>query len=83
VRVVCVRTMGMAETRVMQQTYELGGQATGLPKEKVEEIVTSRAVLGRSPSLDDTATLISFLASDEARAITGAIINSSCGQVLD
>jgi NAD(P)-dependent dehydrogenase (short-subunit alcohol dehydrogenase family) len=83
VRVVCVRTMGMTETRVMQQTYELGGKAMGVPKEKVEEIVTSRAVLGRSPSLDDTATLISFLASDDARAITGAIVNSSCGQVLD
>jgi NAD(P)-dependent dehydrogenase (short-subunit alcohol dehydrogenase family) len=83
VRVVCVRTMGMAETRVMQQTYELAGQAMGVPKERVEEIVTSRALLGRAPSLIDTAKLISFLASDEANAITGAIINSSCGQVLD
>lgn len=83
VRVVCVRSMGMAETRVMQQTYVLGGQTVGAPKEKVEEIVTTRALLGRSPSLDETAKLISFLASDDARAITGAIVNSSCGQVLD
>jgi 3-oxoacyl-[acyl-carrier protein] reductase len=83
VRVVCVRTMGMAETRVMQQTYELGGKTVGAPKEKMEEIVTTKAVLGRSPTLDDTAKLISFLASDDARAITGAIVNSSCGQVLD
>jgi NAD(P)-dependent dehydrogenase (short-subunit alcohol dehydrogenase family) len=83
VRVVCVRTMGMAETRVMQQTYELGAKTMGAPKEKMEEIVTTKAVLGRSPTLDDTAKLISFLASDDARAITGAIVNSSCGQVLD
>lgn len=83
VRVVCVRSMGMAETRVMQQTYELGGQAMGAPMQKVEEIVTSRALLGRSPSLLDTAGLVSFLASDEAGAITGAVVNSSCGQVLD
>jgi 3-oxoacyl-[acyl-carrier protein] reductase len=83
VRVVCVRTMGMGETRVMQQTYELAGQAMGAPKQKVEEMVTSRALLGRSPSLVDTARLISFLASDEATAITGAIVNSSSGQVLD
>jgi NAD(P)-dependent dehydrogenase (short-subunit alcohol dehydrogenase family) len=47
------------------------------------EIVTSRALLGRSPSLEDTARLISFLASDDARSITGAIVNSSSGQVLD
>jgi len=83
VRVVCVRSMGMAETRVMQQTYELGGNAMGVPKETVAEVVTSRALLGRSPSLVETAKLISFLASDEAGAITGAIVNSSCGQVLD
>lgn len=83
VRVVCVRTMGMAETRVMQQTYELGGQAMGVPKEKVEEIVTSRALLGRAPTLGDTARLITFLASGEAAAITGAIVNSSSGQAID
>jgi hypothetical protein len=46
-------------------------------------IVTSKALLRRSPSLVDTAKLISFLASDEAGSITGAIINSSAGQVLD
>jgi 3-oxoacyl-[acyl-carrier protein] reductase len=83
VRVACVRSMGMAETRTMQQTYEMGGKAMGVPKEKMAEIITSRALLGRSPSLDDTARLMSFLASDEARAITGAIVNSSSGQVLD
>lgn len=83
VRVVCVRSMGMAETRTMQQTYEMGGKAMGVPKEKMAEIITSKALLRRSPSLVDTAKLISFLASDEARAITGAIINSSSGQVLD
>jgi enoyl-[acyl-carrier-protein] reductase (NADH) len=75
--------MGMAESRTMQQTFEMGGKAMGVPKEKMAEIITSRALLGRSPSLDDTARLMSFLASDEARAITGAIVNSSSGQVLD
>lgn len=83
VRVVSVRSMGMTETRTMQQTFEIGGRAMGLPKEKLEEIITSRALLGRSPSVADTARLVSFLASDEAQSITGAIINSSSGQVLD
>lgn len=67
----------------MQQTYELGAQTMGAPKRRVEELITSRALLGRSPTLDDTARLVAFLASDEAAAITGAIVNSSCGQVLD
>ncbi len=43
VRVVCVRSMGMAEARTMRQTYEMAGQATGMPKEKMQEIVASRA----------------------------------------
>jgi hypothetical protein len=46
-------------------------------------IITSRALLGRSPSVAETAALLAFLASDAAAAITGAIVNSSCGQVLD
>jgi NAD(P)-dependent dehydrogenase (short-subunit alcohol dehydrogenase family) len=83
VRVVCVRSMGMAETRTMQQTYEMAGEATGIPKEKMQEIVASRALLRRSPSVAETARLIAYLASDEASALTGAIVNSSCGQVLD
>lgn len=83
VRVACVRSMGMPDTRTMQQTFEMGGKATGVPKEKMAQIITSKALLGRSPSLLDTATLVSFLASDEARSITGAIVNSSSGQVLD
>jgi NAD(P)-dependent dehydrogenase (short-subunit alcohol dehydrogenase family) len=83
VRVVCVRSMGMAETRTMQQTYELGALGMGIPKEKMQEIVTSRALLRRPPSIAETARLIAFLASDEASTVTGAIVNSSCGQVLD
>jgi NAD(P)-dependent dehydrogenase (short-subunit alcohol dehydrogenase family) len=83
VRVVCVRSMGMAETQTMQQTYETAGRAMGVPREKMAEIVASRALLRRPPLLVDTAKLISFLASDEARSITGAIVNASCGQVLD
>jgi 3-oxoacyl-[acyl-carrier protein] reductase len=83
VRVVCVRSMGMAETRTMRQTYELGGRTMQVPAEKVAEAVTARALLGHSPSLVDTARLVSFLASDEAASITGAIVNSSAGQVLD
>jgi 3-oxoacyl-[acyl-carrier protein] reductase len=83
VRVVCLRSMGMAETRTMQQTYEQAGKAIGASKDKMEEIVASRALLRRSPSLADTANLVAFLASDAAQTMTGTTINASCGQVLD
>lgn len=83
VRVVCVCSMGMAETRTMRDTHELGGAAMGVSKERVAQAIQSRALLGRSPSVTDTAKLVAFVASDDAAAMTGAIVNSSAGQVLD
>jgi 3-oxoacyl-[acyl-carrier protein] reductase len=83
VRVACVRSAGMPDTRTIQQTFEMIGQATGVPKETLVENLASQLPLGRWPRPAETAALLSFLASDEASALTGAIINSSCGQVLD
>ena len=83
VRVVCVRSMLMAETRVGQQTIQLGAQAMGVPKERMAEIITARPLLRRSPTLAETARVVSFVASEEANTLTGAIINSSSGLVLD
>jgi NAD(P)-dependent dehydrogenase (short-subunit alcohol dehydrogenase family) len=83
VRVVCVRPALMTETRVGQQTIELGAEAMGVPKEKMAEIITSRTLLRRSPTLAETAKLVAFVASEEANTLTGAIVNSSCGLVLD
>jgi 3-oxoacyl-[acyl-carrier protein] reductase len=83
VRVVCVRSMLIAETRVGQQTIQLGAEAIGTSEERMAELLTSRSLLRRTPTLADTAKLISFLASEEANTLTGAIVNSSCGLVLD
>jgi 3-oxoacyl-[acyl-carrier protein] reductase len=49
VRVVSVRPSLMVETRVGQQTIQLGAAAMGVPKEKMAEIITSRPLLRRSP----------------------------------
>jgi hypothetical protein len=54
-----------------------------VPKQKVAELITSRPLLRRSPTLAETAKLISFVASEEANTLTGAIVNSSSGLVLD
>jgi NAD(P)-dependent dehydrogenase (short-subunit alcohol dehydrogenase family) len=83
VRVVCVRSMLMTETRVGQETIELGAATMGVPKEKMAELIASRPLLGRSPTLAETAGLVAFVASEDANALTGAIINASSGLVLD
>jgi 3-oxoacyl-[acyl-carrier protein] reductase len=83
IRAVCVRSMIMADTRIMDQTFEMGAKAMKIPKAKMADIVTGRALLHRAPSIVETARIVAFLASDDANSLTGAIINSSCGQVLD
>jgi hypothetical protein len=35
------------------------------------------------PVVADTAKIAAFVASDRANTLTGTIINSSCGEVLD
>lgn len=39
----------------------------------------SGALLQRTPSLDDVANIVAFLASDRAGAATATITNISCG----
>jgi hypothetical protein len=39
---------------------EVGGAATGVPKQKMAEIITSGPVLRRSPTLAETPRLVSF-----------------------
>jgi 3-oxoacyl-[acyl-carrier protein] reductase len=78
-----VRSMLMAETRIGQQTIEMGAAAMGVPKETMAEIITSRPLLRRSPTPAETAKVVSFVASEEANTLTGAIVNSSSGLVLD
>lgn len=60
-----------------------GRGGLGVPKEKMAEIITSRPLLRPSPTLAETAKVVSFVASEEANTLTGAIVNSSCGLVLD
>lgn len=38
---------------------------------------------GRLPRLDEVASAAAFLGSDQASAITGAVINLTCGAIID
>jgi enoyl-[acyl-carrier-protein] reductase (NADH) len=54
-----------------------------MPKEQIVSLFEQRALLKRLPTVADTARLAAFLASDGARALTGVIVNASCGTVID
>jgi 3-oxoacyl-[acyl-carrier protein] reductase len=83
IRVNAVMSGGMQETPNIQEV--LGGMAKiiGVSKEALAQQVKEKAVLKRGATLTETAAVIAFIASDRASSITGAIINASCGEVLD
>jgi 3-oxoacyl-[acyl-carrier protein] reductase len=83
VRVVGIRSGSMMETRISQQSIENAAHQLSVPKEQVVAMLQQRTLLKRFPTLDDTARLAAFLASDGARHLTGAIVNASSGSIMD
>ncbi len=83
VRVVGIRSGAMLETRTIQQSVENVAQTLGISKEQIVSTLEQRTLLGRLPTVADTARLAAFLASDGAQTLTGTIVNASSGFVID
>jgi 3-oxoacyl-[acyl-carrier protein] reductase len=83
VRVICIRSGGMSDTRTIQQSIENGARTRRISREQFAEQLKQSYLLRRQPVVDDTAKIAAFMASDHASTITGAIINATCGHVID
>jgi 3-oxoacyl-[acyl-carrier protein] reductase len=83
VRVVGIRSGGMVDTRTIQQAFENVAHQLQVSKAQVVARSEQATLLGRLPTVADTARLAAFLASDGARTLTGAIVNASSGRVID
>jgi len=84
VRVVCLRPDGIPETDTITEVFGLHAQAYGMPSNKeFQSLMESMAVLKRLPNLAEVANTAVFIASDQASAITGTVINLSCGSIVD
>jgi NAD(P)-dependent dehydrogenase (short-subunit alcohol dehydrogenase family) len=83
VRVVGIRSGPIVGTRTIEQSFENLAQTLGVSQEQIASMTEQGALLKTSSTVEDTARLAAFLASDGARAITGAIINASSGRVMD
>jgi len=81
VRVVCVRTAAMPETRTIRETAELLSAAMHVSEEQVLGRLANMTLLKVSPSIADTARAAVFAASDDARMMTGTVLNVSAGAV--
>lgn len=69
-------------------TLASGGVPESLPegfegRERIVEMIAGQTLLGRAATLEDVGNAAAFAASDWARSITAAIVNVSCGALID
>jgi 3-oxoacyl-[acyl-carrier protein] reductase len=69
-------------------TLASGGVPETLPEslegaEKITEMIEAQTLLGRAATLEDVGNAAVFAASDWARTMTAAIVNVSCGALID
>jgi 3-oxoacyl-[acyl-carrier protein] reductase len=69
-------------------TLASGGVPESIPegvegREKIVELIEAQSLLGRAATLEDVGNAAAFAASDWARSMTAAIVNVSCGTLVD
>lgn len=83
IRVVVLRSAGSPDTPAVQEVWRVHAEAAGVPLEEYTADSGSGTLLGRLPLLAEVANAASIMASDRASAITGAMINVTCGTLVD
>jgi NAD(P)-dependent dehydrogenase (short-subunit alcohol dehydrogenase family) len=83
IRVVGLRPQGMPGTRTIRDAFERRAAATGITWEQWLGQLASRTHAGRLLSVEETADLATFLASDRASAMTGTTLNLTLGSMDD
>jgi 3-oxoacyl-[acyl-carrier protein] reductase len=68
-------------------TLASGGVPESLPevdgRRAIAEMIEAQTLLGRAATLEDVGNAAVFAASDWARSVTAAIVNVSCGALID
>ncbi len=83
VRVVCIRTAGSPDAHGMPAIHAYLAEKAGLSVEEFKQRMFDRTLLKRMPMCPEIGRVAAMLASDYASPITGAMINATCGWVLD
>jgi NAD(P)-dependent dehydrogenase (short-subunit alcohol dehydrogenase family) len=83
VRVVGLRPQAMPETRTIRDAFEPRAKASGMTWEQWEELLAGRTHGRRLMTVDETANVAAFLASDQASGLTGTTVNLTMGSLDD
>ena len=83
IRVVGLRPDGMPESGTIQEVFGLHAKALGLSWDRFHELIASKNHRRRLPTLAEMANVAAFMASDQATAMTGTVVNLSMGMLDD
>ena len=84
IRVMALRTTGIPEA--IRGTGPFPDYGTGKGGMTLDELIDwnqNKTMLKRLTSLNEIANVVAFMASDQASAVTGSVVNVNCGAVLD
>jgi NAD(P)-dependent dehydrogenase (short-subunit alcohol dehydrogenase family) len=82
VRVTGLMSGGMPETTRIGEVLATMAKFAGVAPGDMGEVTRQKTQLKRMPTLDQTASVAAFLASDYSGSLTGTIVNASCGEVI-
>jgi 3-oxoacyl-[acyl-carrier protein] reductase len=87
VRVVCLRPDAVPEALAFgshaREIFQPLADRAGVTLEQLLHASTSAAVLKRYPRLEEVASAAVFAASEQGSAMTGTVLNLTCGSVFD
>ena len=87
IRVVCIRPHAIPEAAAVgshsRDVFEPAARSAGITLDEMMQGVAATTLLKRLPTLDQVAHAAVFAASDHAMSMTGAVINMTCGAVVD
>ncbi|QHV96688.1 SDR family NAD(P)-dependent oxidoreductase [Spirosoma endbachense] len=83
VRVLGIRTHGMPDSDTIKEVFGLHARAYDMPREQFQQLVAERTHRKRLPSLQEMAEVAVFMASDNASAMMGTVVNMSLGAIAD
>lgn len=83
VRSVCILTSAMPDTPLIDEVYSLHAKAHGIDYNQFHAVMEGKTYIKKLASIHDLANAAVFAASDEAKAITGTILNLTAGLVVN
>ena len=80
---VCGRLAGSPDAPGVDDVFRLQAENAGFSREAIEAGLAERSAMKRLPKLAEVANIAVMMASDRASAVTGAVVNVNCGEIVD